>query len=256
MTGLLHRLAARATGTAWTVRSDARLPYGAGRLLEAGAGDDPVAEAPGAETSPAFAVREPWETPAAPHGQPTVTSARPANPQAMPGRLSTMPASTNDRTPDPPMPRADPASHARAAHAFDATGESPNGPVSELDSASPSLSSRSEPRPVRVAASETFPGSAQPVQSRNDPAPLLPPSCATAGPPGSQVQRQPTPAVDRWGGPSRQMARQDTSDTEVHIHIGRIDVTAMHESSKPKARARTQPVSLDAYLSARARGSK
>ena len=42
-------------------------------------------------------------------------------------------------------------------------------------------------------------------------------------------------------------------ETEVHIHIGRIEVTALHEAPAAKARQRERrpPVSLDAYLDAR-----
>jgi hypothetical protein len=46
-----------------------------------------------------------------------------------------------------------------------------------------------------------------------------------------------------------------SQETEVHIHIGRIDVTALHEAPRPKARPRerAQPVSLDAFLAARSK---
>ena len=53
-----------------------------------------------------------------------------------------------------------------------------------------------------------------------------------------------------WASTAQPAAREDT---EIHIHIGRIDVTAVHEAPKPRPRARerTQPVSLDAYLAAK-----
>jgi hypothetical protein len=40
---------------------------------------------------------------------------------------------------------------------------------------------------------------------------------------------------------------------EVHIHIGRLEVTALPEPQAPRrpARERTQPLSLDAYLAQR-----
>ena len=61
---------------------------------------------------------------------------------------------------------------------------------------------------------------------------------------------RPVPAAVQMAAPSGPGA-----DTEVHIHIGRIDVTALHEAPRPKAkpRERTQPVSLDAYLAARSK---
>lgn len=45
--------------------------------------------------------------------------------------------------------------------------------------------------------------------------------------------------------------------TEVHVSIGRIEVTAVHESSPPKRQASTatKPLSLDEYLARRGRGT-
>jgi hypothetical protein len=41
--------------------------------------------------------------------------------------------------------------------------------------------------------------------------------------------------------------------TEVHVHIGRIEVTAVHEAPTPKAKpsAARKPMSLDDYLARR-----
>jgi hypothetical protein len=43
--------------------------------------------------------------------------------------------------------------------------------------------------------------------------------------------------------------------SEVHIHIGRIEVTAMHEAAPPRRPPvpRPSPMSLDAYLAKRGR---
>ena len=43
--------------------------------------------------------------------------------------------------------------------------------------------------------------------------------------------------------------------SEVHIHIGRIEVTAVHEAAPPRrpAAPRPPPTSLDAYLAKRGR---
>jgi hypothetical protein len=53
------------------------------------------------------------------------------------------------------------------------------------------------------------------------------------------------------------VARRSAPDeaTEVHIHIGRIDVTAMHEAPKVRAKpgVKSTAVSLDAYLAARSK---
>ncbi|MCX7196309.1 MAG: hypothetical protein NTV37_10685 [Proteobacteria bacterium] len=53
--------------------------------------------------------------------------------------------------------------------------------------------------------------------------------------------------------------RQGQADeiTEVHVSIGRIEVTAVHESPPPKRQAPTpaKPLSLDEYLARRGRGT-
>ena len=43
--------------------------------------------------------------------------------------------------------------------------------------------------------------------------------------------------------------------TEVHVHIGRIDVTAVHEPAAPRRRpaGAPAPMSLDTYLARRSR---
>jgi hypothetical protein len=43
--------------------------------------------------------------------------------------------------------------------------------------------------------------------------------------------------------------------SEVHIHIGRIEVTAVHEAAPPRRlpAPRPSPMSLDAYLAKRGR---
>jgi hypothetical protein len=53
------------------------------------------------------------------------------------------------------------------------------------------------------------------------------------------------------------MAQAPASEqaTEVHVHIGRIDVTAVHDAAQPrrKSPAKAQPTSLDAYFAKRGR---
>jgi hypothetical protein len=70
----------------------------------------------------------------------------------------------------------------------------------------------------------------------------------------------PTPSVARPAAPrpSSNPTRHGTeaAPDEIHVHIGRIEVTAVQEAPKPKARAaRGQaPMSLDDYLARRQRG--
>ena len=84
------------------------------------------------------------------------------------------------------------------------------------------------------------------------PQPLLPTTAST-------VPRQPHVLHAAWPataaiitGAQRGQASAP-QETEVHIHIGRIDVTALHEAPRAKARPRerAQPMSLDAYLAKR-----
>jgi hypothetical protein len=53
------------------------------------------------------------------------------------------------------------------------------------------------------------------------------------------------------------VAAQAAADepTEVHIHIGRIEVTAVHEAPAPRTlpSRKQAPMSLDAYLAARSK---
>jgi len=50
----------------------------------------------------------------------------------------------------------------------------------------------------------------------------------------------------------------EAESTEVHVHIGRIEVTAVPESSptRPARRPRREPMSLDDYLAQRQRGHR
>jgi hypothetical protein len=61
-----------------------------------------------------------------------------------------------------------------------------------------------------------------------------------------------TPRLAPWPQPAPGAADEAT---EVHIHIGRIDVTAVHEAPPPRRKpASTQaPMSLDSYLARRSR---
>jgi hypothetical protein len=134
------------------------------------------------------------------------------------------------------------------------------------------------PRATAHRASLAAPARVQPPDlARDEPDPLMggtPPRRAQAGtppattsrhtepprllPPQAEVLRQPAPRPATGHGPSSTAAgpppqAATAQETEVHIHIGRIEVTALHEAPRPAARPRErpQPVSLDAYLAAR-----
>ena len=262
MTGLLHRLAARASGTAWTVRSDARLPFGAGRLREGEAVQEPqepqefVAAVPGADAP--MAATPPVQQrnrPAEPY-IPAISAISATTPHGPPAAMETQPASP------PPLLKPVPAKTApvgalAAAHAlqqpFPSDTTSAIGATARPPATAPT-SALEPPTVHRPAWSATSENAAPPGHAphlHGEPAPLLPPVRAHASQPGMPSPRQLAAAWRAPGAPQHPVGQ----DTEVHIHIGRIDVTAVHEAPRPKARTRererTQPVSLDAYLATR-----
>lgn len=243
MTGLLHRLAARANGSAWSVRSDARLPFVAAGLESA---PTLAAQAPPTEPLPLL-------QPAAP------TSARPAQAVAAPAAVPSMPTPPSRLQQAPwqaptPAPSAAPPAQPAPWHsgleplANDAPPRPPaTHAIRAQQEAAASLAKPLAPAawPVEEAASTQ----SRPSQQPRDPTPLLPVHTAT---PLSVMPASPAPyaRAATWAGSGPPTAREDT---EVHIHIGRIDVTAVHETPKAKPRARepAQPVSLQAYLAKR-----
>lgn len=108
------------------------------------------------------------------------------------------------------------------------------------------------PQPTPDATAPSTPVAVHPHTApafvQNAPEPLLPPVSAYSVAASARLATR--GHLGAWASTAQPAAREDT---EVHIHIGRIDVTAVHEAPKPNPRARehTQPVSLDAYLAAR-----
>ncbi len=87
--------------------------------------------------------------------------------------------------------------------------------------------------------------------NNNYPSPLLPLKNATRP---SALNTNVAAQRGEHSGASRQS--QVDEITEVHVSIGRIEVTAVHESPPPKrqAPAAAKPLSLDEYLARRGRG--
>ncbi|HRO54796.1 MAG TPA: hypothetical protein PK043_16715 [Alicycliphilus sp.] len=247
MTGLLQRLAARATGSAWALQSDARLPFAGVTSSPSGA----TFLAPGTATAahpppmPAGAIR------------PHVTRPAPAPPvgtQLHPANMATdrpQPASTRVPADRAPLPQQRPsglaASVATAALAQAAPHATPpNTP--------PSAATANVPTPWAV-----------PLAVHADPPPLLPLNAdrntantpAASSPPLGKAQPQVAAAPHALRGLAQLSAHAPprSEPPEVHIHIGRIEVTAAvtPEPQAPRrpARERTQPLSLDAYLAQR-----
>ncbi|MDM0109281.1 hypothetical protein QTH97_30390 [Variovorax sp. J22R24] len=242
MTGLLQRLAARATGSAWTVRTDARLPFHPAPVEQVQDVALPMATA--APGSPA-SVRHPQEAAppdrhvdppraAAPTPTTDAIERRPVQPPRTPPA-----APVDDATTQPPAMR--PAASSRAPVATPATA-----PAARFVAATQAVAASIHARTDASAGPKP-----SPAAPRGDPAPLMPLQAQGALQAGAPSQAQPrAPAAVQMAAPSGPGA-----DTEVHIHIGRIDVTAVHEAPRPKARAREHAplVSLDAYLAARSK---
>ena len=228
MTGLLHRLAQRATGSAWTVRSDLRLPFGAEGLERLqGDASAPLMQAP---VAGAQAAVRPGSAAAAARDCP----AQALHAEAVWSQAPMPPARE-------PAPTRAPLATAAPAQPSEATGATGTG------------AARAAAVPAIAAALQT-PARPRPTPPRGgaEPAPLLPSQPSTAGQaaPLHETVRGPAAFALRHHAPQSAAADQET---EVHIHIGRIEVTALHEAPAPKARRRerTPPVSLDAYLDAR-----
>ena len=232
MTGLLHRLAARANGTAWTVRSDSRLPFASESWGQT------AIETEAQQTEPSTLLRPAAAAPA-PDRQAAETIAQPNRPRQ---QQATWQVAASE-PPDALMPPSTPPrwtvqQHLIAADA--ATSPQPPGVRTVSPQQTPGA-----PAIFRPAAAQTHAASAF---AQSTPEPLLPPVSANLV--AASAGLAPRAQLGAWASTAQPAAREDT---EVHIHIGRIDVTAVHEGPKPRPRTRerTQPVSLDTYLAAR-----
>ncbi len=255
MSGLFLRLAAQATGQrGTTLHSPARLPYQS--LPERLQPAPDFATAP-----PSRADRHPLQVPAD-SAQRVATSAPPTR-HAPSGRLQEQAEKVTQEEWIAPLPRpgvtlrAKPAGLSGSAPGKHAEIRGPAVPAAMLPPQSPDDLSTSVPLaqvPVElplqpVAQPSVFSANGSEVGAVPErtldklvlPLPLLP-----ASPPGAA----PAPAASASASASALPAR---APDEVHIHIGRIEVTAIQESrpaGKP-SRKGAAPLSLDDYLARR-----
>lgn len=237
MNRFLHRLGARAIGVAGCVRSTARLPFA-----------EPPALAEDAQ-------------------QVVVPSAVLEGPPVMDSRRERM----RDREP-------------RLAMASQAQGTPPTVPPRQvplaetLEAIAESKRSQEAPR-VEAAAQPRRPeGSAAETPLQHTPEPPLPDSAGdhATGPterdgadsflaawrvatplmPRQQTRRRGVSSAEARARSGQAMQASVADTTEVHVSIGRIEITAMHEAPAPKRQSpRAKPMTLDEYLT-RKRGSR
>ena len=93
---------------------------------------------------------------------------------------------------------------------------------------------------------------ASPVSTNRGPAELLLPPQARSAPKGLFERER--HGSERWPTANRSSSVEET--TEVHVSIGRIEVTAVHEAAPQKSGGprRPAPMSLDQYLAKRRSG--
>ncbi len=246
MKGLLHRLAARAAGSALPVRSDARLPFGGGLAWA----DEPLDAHSGTvrDSLPAAVAAWPDVTPDRVDPEPTRTTAATStatstevlveaiaapSPEPIHQRPTVAPPELVPQAAPPPAPRppvGEPHDGARGEPAgLDAVPPPAAGTTDPLDERKPAIATAHHPDGASRRAKASTTG---------EPARLMP---------STRVR------VDASTPISAPTAQSLDDTTEVHIHIGRIDVTAVRDAPAPRtpSRERKSPLSLDAYLAAR-----
>lgn len=242
MSGLLQRLAARATGSAWALRSDARLPFSGSPGVPEMHGVEP--REPAVSHRPAQAVQaRATVTPQlmVPLPEPTPATTPPL------ARAQQMAATEDPAAADTPrLARAQPAlTRAQATAQPLAHGGRPPGSVSTA----PHPATEQMPPPfTRGPTADADPEPLLPTANERVVAKAPQTAAATAQPGTPRAPHALPPRLQALATPA-----PASEPTEVHVHIGRIEVTAITQPQAPKraARERSQPLSLDAYLARR-----
>lgn len=234
MSGLLHRLAAEATGrTGPRLHSMARIPFVAPPSLNDA--DQTRRPEPGLDTTPA-APGVPWTSDPSPLAEPPLL----------------LPAPRLDAAVDhPPAPGNEtrfqleqelrPVAQPRPALGQPATPQAP--PPASASRTGPGPEQGPTPRTERARPPEA------PRRSLSDPLLDASRSRHDGLRPGTRVAVRPIRAAQSvQDSPAR-----ESETTEVHVHIGRIEVTAVQEAqpATPKRPAARGPMSLEEYLNRR-----
>ncbi len=243
MSGFLHRLAAQAMGSTNTLRSAVRTPYSAplspenrvvpdrqGPMLDITGNDRQHRGNSGAEWAPVSSQEQHHVNTYAEIGaQPRDNEVTPLSPE-----IFVAPDTGFYAKPDRPSGLSSSAKEMLRQSSIEKTVAG-------------------EPPVLDDGIEMRIPGNnSTTLTDSNYPSPLLPLKNA-ARPSALNVSA----AAQRGehGGSGRQ--GQVDEITEVHVNIGRIEVTAVHESPPPKRQAPTpaKPLSLDEYLARRGRGA-
>lgn len=240
MKGLLHRLADRAAGTATLLRPNSRAGYAAAPMpLETDMGWP--ADRPAPPTTPAAQAMTSQHRPHTNVETGSMASSR-DHAAAISSREAALPVQSTDADIGP-APLRPPAESTPPSVQAESSGAQLQKPSREIEVAIVGVPRQLDAEPdILVAPRAESTSIDAPALHRTEAQPtrLLPPTAAT--PPrnaGSSLPAQRPGATD--------------DSTEVHIHIGRIDVTAVHEPP-PRRRApvaSAAPMSLDAYLAKR-----
>ena len=253
MSGFLHRLAAQAMGSTNTLRSAVRTPYAAPLSPAYRVEPDrqgPTLDTAGKERQHMGNSGAEWN-PVASQEQHQVNTSREIGVQF------------HDKEVTPSLPGSSPEEFVvKSDTGLYTKRDRPSGLSSPAKAMLPQSSKEKkvagEP-PVLAEGIETrFPENNSTTHVEGDyPLPLLPlknaarPSALNASVAASGVAAQ----RGEHSGTGRQS--QVDEITEVHVSIGRIEVTAVHESLPPKRQAPTpaKPLSLDEYLARRGRSA-
>lgn len=265
MNGLFRRLAKQANGLATTLHAPARLPFhdapSATEALES-ANATMSAEAP----SPIVAMpaqsrpTAPYvpETPELPGDSTTSSAAGPSVSAAPTAREATKATPALNRSDDAPQQAANASRAPRPARRARISTSAQEIFAPTAQQIATEAPSRPPPATERPTADTTPPESTaeaiEDTATSEFPPTLLPPHADAARVASITTRTRPQTAERNAG---RAQTSAGESPNEVHVHIGRIEVTAIQESA-PKPRAKRNgraPMSLDEYLAKRQRGS-
>lgn len=269
MSSLLQRLAGVALGrpTA-TLHAIARLPYQAPPALMPAEAGAPAALQP-AGPAPAYDAPLPTVTPPRadalrPPDRPTAPPATASAHAPTPPQARHHPIDTPTGAPEAARPQPTPTLHRQTPDAAPAERvgiaiDPPAGPSARSAAAWPApVAERAATPPPEAASARPAPPAQQPgfrlETSVARPTTALPtrlPNALLPQAPDSPRLRPTSPTALRP--PARPQAAA-AAEPDIHVHIGRVEVTAVHRPAEPPRRSppsRPQPMSLDEYLARR-----